>query len=279
MSDYVPQGYQRLETAFLEFISARFIQEMKDLWEHYARIHKRMEFGISEVPANPREHWQGIIQNRYSPAGVPSLFIDRSGYVEPVSPAQEHRREHLRNLRLAGLVQRIGDDGDYLGDPTSYDRCLDLLEGVEVYWERKKEELATAFREPFVNNFRRASALSADGTQMPIPPAWWCGSQCTEALVTLSCQHPNGDIIEKLLSKAEANTPERRVDEALEWLRIHGETVKDWPDEARLDRFRAETPHFMIAAKAWKTTCKTFLEERPDLKGAWTKPGPRRLPL
>lgn len=284
MSIYVPSGYRLAETVFREFVSARFVQELKDLWEDFARIQLNMLVPArdvlqlaSERPPMTMEIWHRNIEERFgAPCSAPSAPDDASPFAQAQAVSRTHYNDLLKHLLTAEAIERVMSDRETSGGPTSLERCLKLLQGgCWGYWERHKVDLTTIFREQFSEGPRRAFALKADGSMQQITAEWWRGVECTDALMSQSFRHPSGDILEKLLSPAEANDPHQRKLAATKWLHDHGSEVAGLPDEDRQERFRTDTG-VVISPEGWRDARQEFLSQRPDLKRAFSRPGPRR---
>lgn len=265
-----------MREVFEEFVSARYIAELQRYWRAYAQIEMPLRATISEIllaadtdPYGSEEDYRVRIERRFRNA-----FQRELQGADPTRGYADLYREHLRNVRNIEAIRRVEEDR--VAPPSDVLLCLDLLvDGCQGYWKQNSFELMAEFRREFINGSRKAFVLADDGSMPAIPPEWWRGKQATEAMESLEFDQPAGFIVERALSPHQENTAEQRIEDALQWLRDHGERVKDLADEERMEQFQEEAGT-RISPDGWRRAKDRFLTEQPQLRRAFTRSGPRR---
>lgn len=274
---FVPEGYRFAGDAFSEFVNERFIDELSNHAEAFAKLCMRGDdalrralggtpYGDWQLDDEALEHWIDQIRRHYSHVPWPE-DINVPAWISAELVEQLHRQ----NVVQAYVVE--DRDGWVDPDPLVIAGKL-MLEGVRGFWERNRTFLGNEFRRPFIQGRRLVARLEDDGSLRPIEKEWWQGRQCTEVLQSCNFELSNGVLLEKVLSPAEENTAEERILRAIEWLNRQADDVAGLSKEQQKERFSGDTST-RISDEGFAKARKRFLTGRPDLKGAFSRPGPK----
>ncbi len=283
MQVFVPDGHRLIEAVFEEFVSRAYTEELVKHVDAYAQIIEYHENQIEEQDnrrgkssSSPDRNWVAEIKSRYSNKyQLPKTKL-RNSQSETIrkrfDAANNSDAVKLYHLRRAAGVRNFSEDEDIAGK-SSRDECSSLVSGgAEGYFQRKIDEITANFRGEFISKKRFGITLAPDGTMNNIPAEWWQGRICSEILERLNFEHPDGVMLEIILTSHRKNTAAWRIDQAVTWMLEKGDSAAELNREDRLALINKEMKLNLSYNGMLKAQDQLY-NLRPDLKKKYTKSG------